>query len=79
LVLLGTAYVNVRDIAGCLQPVRALIDPASQISIMTLACVKRLELHHKKWKVPVAGLAGQLVQTINGRVQLSIQSVTDHR
>jgi len=65
--------------AGCLNPVKALIDPASQISIMTSACVKRLGLYHKKWTVPVAGLAGQLVQTINGRVQLSIQSAAGHR
>jgi len=46
---------------------------------MTSACVKRLGLHLKKWTIPVAGLAGQLVQSINGRVQLIIQSVTDNR
>jgi len=78
-VLLGTASVFVRDMAGCLIPVCALIDIASKISIMTSACVKRLGLHHKKWTIPIAGLAGQLVQIINGRVQLSIQSVTDNR
>ncbi|XP_050063262.1 uncharacterized protein LOC126552594 [Aphis gossypii] len=76
-VLLGTASVNVRDLAGCLQPVRALIDPASQISIITSDFVKRLGLHRERWTVPVAGLAGQVVQSVDGRVQLSIQSVTD--
>jgi len=78
-VLLGTASVNVRDLAGCLQPVRALIDPASQISIITSDCAKRLGLHRERWTVPVAGLAGQLVQSVDGRVQLSIQSTTDTR
>ncbi|CAI6370934.1 unnamed protein product [Macrosiphum euphorbiae] len=76
-VLLGTASVNVCDVAGCLQPVRALIDPASQVSLMTSECVKRLGLFCEQWTVPVAGLAGQLVQSINGRVQISIQSATD--
>ncbi|KAF0736570.1 Integrase catalytic domain-containing protein, partial [Aphis craccivora] len=76
-VLLGTASVKVRDIAGCLQPVRALIDSASQVSIITSACVKRLGLRREQWTVPVEGLAGQLVQTINGKVQISIQSATD--
>ncbi|XP_008179923.1 uncharacterized protein LOC103308408 [Acyrthosiphon pisum] len=76
-VLLGTASVNVHDVAGCLQPVRALIDPASQVSLMTSECAKRLGLFCEQWTVPVAGLAGQLVQSINGRVQISIQSATD--
>jgi len=74
---LGTASVKVRDIAGCLQPVRALIDPASQVSIITSACVKRLGLRREQWTVPVEGLAGQLVQSIDGKVQISIQSATD--
>jgi len=34
--LLGIAYVNVRDLAGCLLAVRALIDPASKISNMSI-------------------------------------------
>jgi len=76
---LGTASVNVRDLAGCLQSVRALIDPASQSSIITSDCVKRLGLHRERWTVPVAGLAGQLVQSVDGRVQLSIQPTTDQR
>lgn len=76
-VLLGTALLMVRDVAGCLQPVLALIDFASQVSIITSACVKRLGLRREQWTVPVEGLAGQLVQTINGKVQISIQSATD--
>jgi len=65
IIILLITSVNIRDMSGCLQPVRALIDPASQISIMTSDCAKRLGLHREKWTVPVAGLAGQLVQSIN--------------
>lgn len=76
-VLLGTASVNVRNVVGCMQRIRALIDPASQVSLMTSECVKRLVLFCEQWTVPVAGLAGQLVQSINEKVQISIQSAAD--
>ncbi|XP_025204443.1 uncharacterized protein LOC112601188 [Melanaphis sacchari] len=76
-VLLGTASVNVLDIAGCSRPVRALIDSASQVSIISSACVQRLGLRREPWTVPVSGIAGQSVQTIDGKVQISIQLVDD--
>jgi len=40
-VLLGTALIHVLDYCGRAQPVHALIDLASQVSVMTLACVDR--------------------------------------
>jgi len=40
-VLLETAFVYVRDRAGCMQPVCALVDFASQISFMSDSCVEQ--------------------------------------
>lgn len=42
-VLLGTAIVHIRDQSGCIQSIRALVDSASQISIITTSCVELLE------------------------------------
>jgi len=46
---LGTALVHVRDRAGYMQPVRVLIDSASQISAMSVSRVERLGLKRKSW------------------------------
>jgi len=53
--------------------VRALINSASQISAITLACCNRLGLQPSRWTVPVTGLSGQKVLDVQGIVQLTIQ------
>lgn len=57
-VLLGTAIVMVRDISGELQPVRALLDSGSQISVISKGCLDRLGLRLSRW---TASLTGSLV------------------
>lgn len=71
-VLLGTALVHVQDHTGCMQPVRALIDSASQISVMTTSCVERLGLSWVKWTVPLTGLSGVTVPSVDGLVKCTI-------
>lgn len=71
-VLLGTAIVHVRDAAGFMQPVRALVDSASQISVMSSSCVERLGLRKLKWTVPLTGLAGVHVPTVQGAVDIQV-------
>lgn len=67
-VLLGTALVHVRDRAGYMQPVRVLIDSASQISAMSTTCVERLGLRRKNWTAPITGLSGVPIPAISGKV-----------
>ncbi|KAE9521350.1 hypothetical protein AGLY_018254 [Aphis glycines] len=71
-VLLGTALVHVRDYGGRAQPVRALIDSASQVSVMSLACADRLGLKLSKWTAPLTGLSGVQVPKMNGMVKCTI-------
>lgn len=67
-VILGTAIVHMRDHAGCMQPARALIDSASQISAMSTSCADRLGLKKKKWTAPLTGLSGVSIPTVQGSV-----------
>ncbi|XP_050065977.1 uncharacterized protein LOC126555053 [Aphis gossypii] len=71
-ILLGTAVVHVRDRYGCMQPVRALIDSGSQISIMSVPCVERLGLTRNKWTAPLTGVSGVAVLQVKGRVDCLI-------
>jgi len=71
-VLLGTALIHVQNAAGCMQPVRALIDSASQISVITSGCVDRLGLRWRKWTVPLSGIAGVQVPNVEGVVDCCI-------
>lgn len=57
-VLLETALIHVRDYCDRAQPVRALVDSASQVSVMTLACADRLGLKRSKWTALLTGLSG---------------------
>lgn len=71
-VLLGTALIHVFDYCGRAQPIRALIESASQVSVMTLACVDRLGLKLSKWTAPITGLSGIQVPKLNDVVKCTI-------
>lgn len=71
-VLLGTAVVHVYDSSGCVQPARALIDSASQVSVMSSTCTDRLGLKRTKWTVPITGLSGVQVPKLNGIVKVIV-------
>lgn len=72
-VLLGTALVHIRDYSGTWQTVRALIDSASQISAITVACSTRLGLRPKHWTAPISGLSGTAVADVRGTVECTVQ------
>lgn len=79
-VLLGTALLHVRDHAGCMQQVRALIDSGSQISVMSTSCVERLGLRRVKWTAPLTGVSGVAVSNVDGLVKCIIAPrYDDHR
>lgn len=72
-VMLGTALVHVRDRAGTWQTMRALIDCASEISVITAACADRLGLRREPWTTPVTGLSGVPIMEVQGRVECVVQ------
>lgn len=72
-VLLGTALVHVRDRSGSWQTLRALIDCASQITVITAASVDRLGLRRERWTAPVTGLSGVSIMNVQGRVECVMQ------
>lgn len=73
-VLLGTAIVMVRDVSGELQPVRALLDSGSQISIIKRDCLDRLGFRWSRWTASLTGLSGQSVPKVLGKVKLEVRS-----
>lgn len=54
--LLATAVVLLKDRSGHLQPVRAVIDTGSQLTILSAACCKRLGLKLLQSSVEIAGI-----------------------
>ncbi|XP_025203838.1 uncharacterized protein LOC112600747 [Melanaphis sacchari] len=72
-VLLGTALIHARDRAGTWQTVRALVDSASQISAMTVACSTRLGFRPRPWTMPVSGLSGTPVISVKGVVECHVR------
>lgn len=72
-VMLGTALVHMRDRSGTWQTMRALVDSASQISAVTVACADRLGLKRSRWTAPISGLSGVSVVNVQGRVECTVQ------
>ncbi|XP_050064833.1 uncharacterized protein LOC126553757 [Aphis gossypii] len=72
-IILGTALVHMRDRSGSWQTMRALIDCASQISAVTIACADRLGLKRSRWTAPITGLSGVPVVNVQGRVECNVQ------
>lgn len=65
-VVLGTAMIRVRDMAGELHPVRILLDCGSQVSVITSECVTRLGLKRYRCQMEVVGLSQQPVAKVKG-------------
>jgi len=72
-VVLATALLHARDVAGIPQTVCALIDGGSQISAISADCCQRLGLRAAIWTLPVAGLSELPVPNVLGIVDLHIQ------
>uniref|UniRef100_A0A2S2NF85 Uncharacterized protein n=1 Tax=Schizaphis graminum TaxID=13262 RepID=A0A2S2NF85_SCHGA len=62
-----------RERSGAVQTMWALVDSASQVSIITAACVKRLGLKPARWTAPISGLSRTTVAEVQGRVECIVQ------
>ncbi|UYV61930.1 hypothetical protein LAZ67_1007094 [Cordylochernes scorpioides] len=60
-VLLSTATIMVMNHQGKYQPCRALIDTASQATLITRDCLKKLNLKPSRTRVELAGIGGQIL------------------
>lgn len=73
-VLLATALVRVRNIFGQHETLRALIDPGSQDSFITVAAANSLALQKTRAHIKVSGLGGANAGKILGKVELNLQA-----
>lgn len=74
LVLLATATLNVMHNSGYTIPLRALIDPGSQVSFITNKAIQRLQLKPESTRATVFGIGRACPGTSTKRVSLSLQS-----
>ncbi|XP_063907454.1 uncharacterized protein LOC135125723 [Zophobas morio] len=73
-VLLGTVQLFIQDEAGIFWPIRAVVDPGSQISAITLRTVNRLGLRRSQAKnIEVSGISGSYTKT-QGIVNCTLRS-----
>ncbi|UYV61064.1 hypothetical protein LAZ67_1003288, partial [Cordylochernes scorpioides] len=73
-VLLSTATIMVMNHQGKYQPCRALIDTASQATLITRDCLKKLNLEPSRTRVELAGIGGQISDRPNGVINLNFTS-----
>ncbi|UYV70708.1 hypothetical protein LAZ67_8000337 [Cordylochernes scorpioides] len=73
-VLLSTATIMVMNHQGKYQPCRALIDTASQATLITRDCLKKLNLEPSRTRVELAGIGGQILDRPNGVINLNFTS-----
>ncbi|UYV60601.1 hypothetical protein LAZ67_1001635 [Cordylochernes scorpioides] len=73
-VLLSTATIMVMNHQGKYQPCRALIDTASQATLITLDCLKKLNLEPSRTRVELAGIGGQILNRPDRVINLNLTS-----
>lgn len=76
-VLLATACVNVIGRFGQILPLRALIDPGSQVSFITTKAIQRLQLKPTPTSAKIFGIGQTYSGTSTKAVSLSFQSTLD--
>lgn len=74
-VLLSTALVEVRDIRGHYQTIRAIIDTGSQTSLITQKCSNRLGLPKNKVYSEIQGIGEMGINSQLGCVSLSVRPI----
>ncbi|XP_076660100.1 uncharacterized protein LOC143363387 [Halictus rubicundus] len=72
-VLLATALVSVRS-AGQTVVARALIDPCSEVSLVSESLVQQLRLHRKPCSQVVVGAGAKATSTARGRAYMDVAS-----
>ncbi|CAG7822101.1 unnamed protein product [Allacma fusca] len=73
-VLISTALVKVRDSIRGQQVCRSMLDPGSQVSMITSACVQRLGLPRKRTNVNITGIASCSAGNARGKAELQLTS-----
>ncbi|UYV74127.1 hypothetical protein LAZ67_11002195 [Cordylochernes scorpioides] len=73
-VLLSTATIMVMNHQGKYQPCRALIDTASQATLITRDCLKKLNLEPSRTRVELAGIGGQILDRPDEVINLNFTS-----
>ncbi|UYV82903.1 hypothetical protein LAZ67_22001336 [Cordylochernes scorpioides] len=73
-VLLSTATIMVMNHQGKYQPCRALIDTASQATLITRDCLKKLNLEPSRTRVELTRIGGQILDRPNGVINLNFTS-----
>ncbi|UYV72802.1 hypothetical protein LAZ67_10000795 [Cordylochernes scorpioides] len=73
-VLLSTATIMVMNQQGKYQPYRALIYTASQATLITRDCLKKLNLEPSRTRVELAGIGGQILDRPYGVINLNFTS-----
>ncbi|UYV67945.1 hypothetical protein LAZ67_5002563 [Cordylochernes scorpioides] len=73
-VLLSTATIMVMNYQSKYQPCRTLIDTASQATLITRDCLKKLNLEPPRTRVVLAGIGGQILHRPNGVINLNFTS-----
>lgn len=74
-VILSTARVYIEDIDGNMHKCRALLDPGSQLNMITEELVTKLKIPYKEIKIPVSG-ANKSRFTINKAIRIKLTSTT---
>lgn len=74
-ILLSTAIVEVLDVRGNFQKIRALLDTGSQTSFISLKCANRLGLPKQKMYSEIQGIGETGMNTQLGSVFLSLRPI----
>lgn len=72
-VLLGTVQALIQDDSGMYHPIRAVIDPGSQISAITHTLVQKLGIKCCKSPIQIQGISNSLIKT-KGMVNCELKS-----
>ncbi|XP_077263062.1 uncharacterized protein LOC143897944 [Temnothorax americanus] len=73
-ILLATARLSITDRHGNQQPVRALIDQGSEVSLISEALAQRLKLQRSKSTFTIFGIGGTRSGQARGKVTLQLTS-----
>ncbi|XP_024868045.1 uncharacterized protein LOC112452177 [Temnothorax curvispinosus] len=73
-ILLATARLSITDRHGNQQPVRALIDQGSEVSLISEALAQRLKLQRSKSTFAIFGIGGTRSGQARGKVTLQLTS-----
>lgn len=72
--LLGTANVYIKDNNGTPVKIRALLDPGSQMTIISTDCASRLQLPLQQTDMKISGIGKKVTNGVQGKAKVQIQN-----